>query len=88
MTTTLYYCSMGLPIELDHDTKEIIYKENRVLVSALIDAFDSGFDKVKLSPKLSYKRRMGVVEFGCLTMAEDKFKLLKRKVCQLLKDHQ
>lgn len=85
MEVTIDFCKNGLPINLDLATEEIIYKDNRVLVSDCISAYNSGRDKVKLSETLSFHRFTGVVEFGCLSMSEEKFNQLKRVVCHKLR---
>jgi hypothetical protein len=80
----LFTCKEGHLCELDLNSKEIVYKDNRVLVSDLIKAYDSGIDRVKLSPTLMYIRLQGVVEFGCLTMSEEEFIKLRKLVCHKL----
>jgi hypothetical protein len=81
----LFTCKEGHDCELDLDSKEIVYKDNRVLVSDLVEAYDSGFDRVKLSPTLMFIRLQGFVEFGCLSMSEEQFIKLKKLVCYKLR---
>lgn len=85
METVLDFCKKGLPIVLDISTEEIVYKDNRVLVSDAIAAYDSGCDRVKLSDTLMFHKLLGVVEFGCLSMSEEKFNQLKKIVCLKLR---
>ena len=84
MEVTIDFCKQGLPIVLDLEKEEIVYKDNRVLVSDCISAYNSGRDKVKLSETLSFHKFPGVVEFGCLSMSEEKFNQLKKVVCHKL----
>ncbi len=85
MGVILDHCTKGLPIVLDLDTKEIVYKDNRVLVSDAIAAYDSGNDRVKLNETLMFHKLLGLVEFGCLSLSEEKFLQLKKIVCHKLK---
>jgi hypothetical protein len=81
----LFVCKDGHICELDLISEEIIYKDNRVPVSDLIKAYDSGFDRVKLTPKLMFIKLQGFVEFGCLSMSEEQFIKLKKIVCHKIR---
>lgn len=81
----LDYCNKGLPIVLDISTQEIVYKDNRVLFDNIKRASESGLDRIQLSKDLTYTRSFGFVEFGCLSLSEEKVKHLIKKVCNRLK---
>jgi hypothetical protein len=85
METFIDFCKNGLPIMLDISTEEIVYKDNRVLVSDAIAAYNSGNDRVKLTETLMFHKLPGIVEFGCLSMSEEKFNQLKNIVCRQLR---
>ena len=82
---TIEVCNKGLPIFLDINTQEIVYKDNRVLFRVIKMVYESGRDKVQLSKDIIYRKSCGLVEFGCLTLTEEKVQQLIKKVCKQLK---
>lgn len=84
MVTVIDYCSKGLPIELDDDTQEIIYKDNKVLFSHIKQCYESGRTKIQLTENLIYRKYDGLIEFGCLIITEEKVKQLIKKVWKQL----
>lgn len=85
MVTVIDYCKKGLPIELDDNTGEIIYKDNKVLFSVIKKCYESGRNKVQLTKDLVYRKYDGTIEFGCLTLTEEKVKQLIKTVWKQLK---
>ncbi len=85
MITIIDYCNHGLPIQLDDNTQEIIYKDNKVLFSLIKKCYESGRDKVQLTEDLIYRKYDGLIEFGCLILTEEKVKQLIKIVWKQLK---
>lgn len=85
MVTVIDYCSKGLPIQLDDDTQEIIYKDNKVLFSHIKQCYESGKTKIQLTENLIYRKYDGLIEFGCLIITEEKVNQLIKKVWKQLK---
>lgn len=85
MVTVIDYCSKGLPIQLDDDTQEIIYKDNKVLFSHIKQCYESGRTKIQLTENLIYRKYDGLIEFGCLIITEEKVKQLIKIVWKQLK---
>jgi hypothetical protein len=81
----LDYCSKQIPILFHKETMEIGYKDNLVPFEYIKRAYESGYDKVRLSHNLFYRKQSGLCDFGCLTLTEEKVKQLIKKVCKLLK---
>ena len=79
-------CELGIPIYLDVETEEIVYKDNRVPFKDIKDAHESGYDTVKLAENLFFRRRNGFCDFACLKLTEEKVKqLIKTTTWKLLK---
>lgn len=78
-------CRDGLPIFLDKEKKEIVYKDNHVSCQDIRDAYESGFDRVQLGPDLYFRNYNGICEFGCLVMQEERVQQLIKIVWKLLK---
>jgi hypothetical protein len=79
------YCNKQIPILFHKETMEIGYKDNLVPFEHIKRAYESGYDKVRLSHDLFYRKQSGLCDFGCLTLTEEKVKQLIKKVCKLLK---
>jgi hypothetical protein len=81
----LDYCNKGLPIYLNEVSEDISYKDNIVPFRHIKLAFESGKTRVQLKDNLFYNRVSGLVEYGCLTLTEEKVQQLIKKVCKILK---
>ena len=80
----IHTCQHGLPVFLDKDTEEIIYKEHRFSFWKAKEAIESGWAEVELSDKLTFVKGHNWVEFSCLKIEESKVKHLIKIVCKLL----
>jgi hypothetical protein len=85
--TCVDFCKNNIPIYFDEESREIVYKENRVSYDKLKEAVESGFDRVYLKKDLYLRHftNIGVFEFGCLVLTEEKVQQLNKKVWKLLK---
>lgn len=81
----LDYCNKGLPITFNEVSEEVSYKDNIVPFRQIKLAFESGRTKVQLKENLFFHNKNGLIEFGCLTLTEEKVQQLIKKVCKILK---
>ena len=79
------YSQEGLPIEFDETSAEVIYKDNRVSLFMIKSALESGLDTYQLTDKLEYSVSGGFINFGCLTLSQEKTQILFRKLWKQLK---
>lgn len=80
MIQTLTHCREGLPIEYDEENDSLIYKDNHIPYTDLKEAYDSGYDRVQLTEKLTYRYVSGLCIYGCLELQEIEVKKLINKI--------
>lgn len=83
----LDYSSEGLPIEIDEASAEVIYKDNRVPLSLIKSALESGCNRYQLTENLEYETKGGYVTFGCLELTKEKFNQLFKTAWKQLKTY-
>jgi hypothetical protein len=76
----LDFSKEGLPIYYDETTKEIVFKNNRVLYSHVKEAYKSSYDRVDLGKDLKMIRTDFGISFGCLELSHQQCKTIIKKL--------
>jgi len=79
------YSQEGLPIIFDEASAEVIYKDNRISLSLIKSALESGLDTYQLTDNLEYSVSGGFTNFGCLTLPTEKTNILFKYLWKQLK---
>lgn len=79
------HCEIGIPIYLDEISEDIVYKETRVPFKFVKEAYESGYDTVKLSNDIFFRRRGEVCSYACLKLLDSNVKQLIQTTWKLLK---
>jgi hypothetical protein len=74
----------GHDVKVDYENKLFLYKEFSVPIDVVIEALNSGIDRIKLDENLILVKKLGIIEFGCLTMTRIRTQKLKELVCKRL----
>jgi hypothetical protein len=85
MLILLDYCNKNLPIYLDEETECIVYKEHSINYKSIKEAYESGYDRISMTPNLVYRRKDGYCTWACLELTELKTQQLIKKTWKLLK---
>lgn len=80
MIQVLTHCREGLPIEYDEENDNLVYKENHISYKDLKEAYDSGYDRVQLTEKLTYRYVSGLCIYGCLELQEENVKKIIKTI--------
>jgi hypothetical protein len=85
--TVLGYSQEGLPMYLDEDSAEVIYKGNKVPLSLIKSALESGFDRYQLTENITYEDKGGFISLACLELTKENFNQLFKKAWKLSKTY-
>lgn len=70
----------GYPVIYDRGDDQVYCKHVIVDATKLINAFDSGFDRVSLGPNLVMRKRANDVCLGCLTLTNQIAEQIKTRI--------
>lgn len=79
----IYSSKEGIPVYYDKETDQILYKNTIVPYSKLLDAYNSGMSRVKLTDTLTFHNSGSFCDFGCIKIPVYNVELLIKLVSKL-----